>query len=505
MDDENLNSEELETKTDNSDKEVITEEVKEQAPKKAPAKKTAPKAEVAEKAPAKKTTTTKAAPKAEEATPKKAPAKKAVAPKEETPVEEKAPAKKTTTTKAATPKKEAPTPVVEEAPKEEVAEPVPEETAVVEETPKEEVVEPVEETPVEETPVEEVVEEAPVEAAAVIAAAEEEEIPDKLPEEVAANVEEGLSKAKPVEYEGAVDDLDVVEKDRQDILKRYKTQNRWSYVIMIAVLVLVVAGFVLVVVQSSNEDMGAWMMILGYVLIGVGIVGMIIQYVFNRRRLPKRVDAYAAKAIDIFNAYNYSNPAYSKVYYDELEKVEPSEILADRVYYNVSDTKSQAVVRGSFGDAVFKSANVCVMIQGEKKKSQETVFLGRYITYPNTLNIENRIILNFKGVKPIDLPTDTMDLVKLEDSDLFTVYGPEGVSYKKELGSKFISALQKIEVSGSLLNMNVVVWAGHTAVYMTYVDEFVSIPYQEPVNKEYYAKGRDDIYNVLTALKLINK
>ncbi|MCD8195176.1 MAG: hypothetical protein LUD22_02645 [Coprobacillus sp.] len=422
MDDENLNSEELETKADDSDKTVITEEAK------------------------------------EEVTPKKK-----------------------TTTKAA-PKEEAP---VEEAPKEEVTEPVSEEVAP-EETVTEEPV-------AEETPV--------VEGAAVVAATEE------LPDELATDVAEGLSKAKPVEYEGAVDDLDVVEQDRQDILKRYKKQNRWSYVIMIAVLVLVVAGFVLVVVQSSSDEDGSrlWMMILGYVLIGVGIVGMIIQYIFNRRRLPKRVDAYAAKAIDIFNAYNYSNPAYSKVYYDELEKVEPSEILADRVYYNVSDTKSQAVVRGSFGDAVFKSANVCVMIQGEKKKSQETVFLGRYITYPNSLNIDNRIILNFKGVKPIDLPTDTMDLVKLEDSDLFTVYGPEGASYKKLLGSKFISALQKIEVSGSLLNMNVVVWAGHTAVYMTYVDEFVSIPYQEPVNKDYYAKGRDDIFNVLTALKIINK
>ncbi len=376
---------------------------------------------------------------------------------------------------------------------------------VKEEAPKKVTTKKVIETPKEEAPIEEQVDddidnlpdELPGESAAIASA-------EVMTEEIQEQVIEGISKAKPVETEGIPSDLDAVETERQSIQKYYKKQNRWSYAIMIAVLVFVIVGFILVIVQSSYES-GLWMMILGYVLIGIGIVGMILQYIFNRRRLPKRVDEYAAKAIDVFNAFNYSNKAYSNVYYDELEKVEPSEILADRCYYNVNDTKSQAVVRGSFSGAVFKSANVCVLVPGDKKKSQSTVFLGRYITYPNTLKLENRIILNYKGVKPIDLPTDVMDLEKLEDSDLFTVYGVEGTNYRSVLPAKFLTALSKINVSGSLLNMNVVIWQGHSAVYLTYVDEFVSIPYQEPINKEYYEKGRDDIYNVLSALKLINK
>ncbi|MCD8209461.1 MAG: hypothetical protein LUC31_01430 [Coprobacillus sp.] len=319
-------------------------------------------------------------------------------------------------------------------------------------------------------------------------------------------IEAELSKIKEVDTSGA-DDLDKVEEERQKLTAYYKKQNRWSILVIILVLVFVIGGFVLVIMGTGSEDEGAnWALeIPGFVLIVLAIVGVILQYIIGRRKVPKAVETYAAMAIDIFNTYNFSNHEYSKVMYDETEKIVASDVLADRVYYDVMDTKSQAVVRGTYAGAVFRIGNLAVMVKGENKKQNDTAFLGRYITYPNTLKMSDRIILNFKGAKPIDMPTDIFDLVKTEVSENFDVYAPEGVDYTKVIPHKFLEAVSKIEVVDSLLNLNISIWQGHTAVYLTYVDAYVSIPYNDPLNREYYEKGKADIHKVLSALKIINK
>ncbi|MCD8204331.1 MAG: hypothetical protein LUC16_00675 [Coprobacillus sp.] len=394
----------------------------------------------------------------------------------------------------------------------------------------EEVVEvPTEETPVTEVPTEEVPaceevaaqepteptpateEQTPAEDIAVLPLSPEEVLPEHIDlsdkkalkgEQV--DYESELSKIKDVQYEGVNQDLAKVEEGRQAFMKVYKLQNRISYIVLAVVLIFAIVGFILVLADPTEEGVG-WMAILGYVLIGLAVVAMIVQYILGRRGTPKKSAEYASLAIDTFNAYNYSSSDYSKVTYDELEKVDASEILADGVYYDVVDTKSQAVVRGCYGGALFKCANVSVLVKSDSKRQNDTAFLGRYITYPNTLKIENRIIINLKGAKAIDLPTNTFDLVKARDDEIMTIYAKEGVAIKDAIPNKFLTAIQEIGVTDSLLNINIVLWSGHTAVYLTYVDEYVSVPVDHPLVEEQYIKGRDDILKTLKALKTINK
>ncbi|MCD8203809.1 MAG: hypothetical protein LUB56_01620 [Coprobacillus sp.] len=366
---------------------------------------------------------------------------------------------------------------------------------------------PVEEAPIEETSTEEV---APSDDIAILPLSPEEEAHQEPTSEVAPSAEEEidydaeLSKIKDVQYEGVNTDLQKVEEGRQSFMKAYKLQNRISYIVLAFVLVFAIAGFVLVLIDNGDEGIG-WVQILGYVLIGLAVVAMIVQYILGRRGTPKKSAEYAALAIDTFNAYNFSSSDYSKVTYDELEKVEASEILADGIYYDVVDTKSQAVVRGSYGGALFKCANVSVLVKSDNKRQNDTAFLGRYITYPNTLKIDNRIIINLKGSKAIDLPTNTFDLVKAVDDEVMTIYAKENVNVNDAIPHKFLTAIQEIGVTDSLLNINVVLWTGHTAVYLTYVDEYVSVPVDHPLNEEYYIKGKEDILKTLKALKTINK
>ena len=132
-------------------------------------------------------------------------------------------------------------------------------------------------------------------------------------------------------------------------------------------------------------------------------------------------------------------------------------------------------------------------------------FIGKYLELQNTLHFEGRYILNFRAEKPNDLPTDIDDLVELNNAENFVVYGPEGSDYTKDIPAKFIAELKKIKVAGNLLNLNVVLWAGHTGVYLSYDDPVVALPFDKPFDVEPQNAFKNDLLAVLDAERLINK
>ena len=132
-------------------------------------------------------------------------------------------------------------------------------------------------------------------------------------------------------------------------------------------------------------------------------------------------------------------------------------------------------------------------------------FIGKYLELQNTLHFEGRYILNFRAEKPNDLPTDIDDLVELNNAENFVVYVPEGSDYTKDIPAKFIAELKKIKVAGNLLNLNVVLWAGHTGVYLSYDDPVVALPFDKPFDVEPQNAFKNDLLAVLDAERLINK
>ena len=120
----------------------------------------------------------------------------------------------------------------------------------------------------------------------------------------------------------------------------------------------------------------------------------------------------------------------------------------------------------------------------------------------NNLDFEGRYIAVVrKAENPLDLPTDIEDLKELETDGLFTLYGPEGADYKKDLGEALLSKIKNLRCDSSLVNYNILFWAGRTSAYISYDDAIVAIPYDKPINKEAYFKLKENVKEIIEVLK----
>ena len=127
--------------------------------------------------------------------------------------------------------------------------------------------------------------------------------------------------------------------------------------------------------------------------------------------------------------------------------------------------------------------------------------MGRYISIPNQLKFDDRIVIVIKNPKePLDLPNAISDLVALEEKDNWTVYGKEGVNYHNLIDNKIISQLKKLEIGNHLLNVNVAFWAGHTAAYISYDDTIMSVPFDKEIDHKGFDKSFDDLEICFDAL-----
>ena len=60
------------------------------------------------------------------------------------------------------------------------------------------------------------------------------------------------------------------------------------------------------------------------------------------------------------------------------------------------------------------------------------------------------------------------------------------------IDNKIISQLRRLNVEGHLLNVNVVFWGGHTAVYISYDDPILSVPFDKEFDKSAYEQTFED-------------
>ena len=89
--------------------------------------------------------------------------------------------------------------------------------------------------------------------------------------------------------------IESIEKERVALYERYVKQKRISNIIMLITVVLVIGCFILISQQNPA------LMITGYVLAGLVIVGMIVYYVLTRNKLPDATKTYIKFITTRFN------------------------------------------------------------------------------------------------------------------------------------------------------------------------------------------------------------
>ena len=280
----------------------------------------------------------------------------------------------------------------------------------------------------------------------------------------------------------------IIEDARQDLYKAYAKSRRISNILMFAV-VIAICGIMFLIISNNQV-----LKIVGYCLAGALVVGMVIYYVLNRKKLPNKVKDYVPFVMKTLNEKMFSIEGFSEIKNDPEEKLQMDDLVGDGVYAEANNINSRNVVRGVYNGHHFLYAEAALTRPAQKKQQVPPLFVGRYVSVPNQIKFDGRFVFNFKNPKqPLDLPNAINDLKVLEEKDDFVVYGPENANYHDIIDSKILSQFKKIKIEGHLLNANVVFWGGHTAVYLSYDDSILSVPFDKPFDKDGFEKSLDDL------------
>lgn len=288
----------------------------------------------------------------------------------------------------------------------------------------------------------------------------------------------------------------VIEEARQSLYKSYKTSRTISNILML-VVVAAICGIMFLIISNNQV-----LKILGYSLAGALVVGMVVYYIINRKRLPNKIKEYVPFVAKILNDKMFSAQGFDNIEYKSEEKLAMDDLIGDGVYVDATGINSRNIVRGTYRGHHFTYAEAALLRPSSRKQQVPPLFVGRYISMPNQMKFDSRYIFVFKNPKqPNDLPNKTDDLVVLEDKDECMVYGPEGANYHNDIDNKVISQLKRLKVEGHLLNVNVVFWAGHTAVYLSYDDPILAVPFEHELDAKAFESSLGDLmicFNAIT-------
>ncbi len=288
---------------------------------------------------------------------------------------------------------------------------------------------------------------------------------------------------------------DVIEQARLAFSKVIKKNRIASYIAMAVVLLFAVGAVILIGMAQMA------LKITGWVLVGTALVGMLVFYIVTRNIVPHATKEYIAVVNQQMNMRNFMDGQYTEVSTDKNEKMDLADPVSDAIYTNISNIASRNVINGKFNGRTFKVADMGLYSGAGKQRT--SAFVGKYVSYPNDLHFEGRYILVFKGQVPTDLPSDINDLVILHEGDDMLVYGKEGKKYESDLGKEFLKEIKKISIEKHLLNLNVVIWSGHSAAYASYDDKIMTLPYQENYDKEPNEQYANDLLRVFNSLTLL--
>ena len=323
---------------------------------------------------------------------------------------------------------------------------------------------------------------------------------NEAPKEEAEKKQNLVNIQKPDNEEEGFDK--VIERERSNLFEDYKKSRKISNIITVFVLLAGLAGVICITQQNMA------LTIVGWSLMGATIIGLVVFYAVNKNKFPNKTRAYIKLITKMINENTFKDERFTDVVTDPEEKFDVAEVIGDGVYADLGLAQSRNVVRGKFAGKNFLYSEVALFKpQATRSKKEGPVFVGKYISFPNELEMKGRIVINIRKTEsPLDLPTKTDDLTVLEEKPQSVVYGLKETNFEKVLGKKFLANFSEdLALKDHLINVNLVVWAGKSAIYFSYDDGAMGLPFDKPFERQAYDQMADNLTDAFELLSKIGK
>ena len=312
-----------------------------------------------------------------------------------------------------------------------------------------------------------------------------EEVVEEAPEEVVLNGKEPF-------------DL-MIEEKRLPLYKSFLKSRKISNILMFLILAISIAGMYLITGQET------WMPIVGWCILGLGVAIMVAFYFLSKKRFDNKTKEYIAFVNETITNETFANANFKDIQVTE-DKIEVDGVAGNGVYTNIVRVASRNIVNGKYDDVSFKFAEAALFNRAEGKKQLTTAaFVGKYFEAENDIKFGGNIVINIAREEPVDAPNALDNRAKLYTDDGLTIYGDEGCDFRAVIGEKFLGSIKKIKAEKHLLNLALSIWEGHTFVFMSYDDDVIRLPFEQPCNPEAFKSFVDDLNRVFDVIKLLGK
>ena len=265
------------------------------------------------------------------------------------------------------------------------------------------------------------------------------------------------------------------------------------------ILAISIGGMVLITGQQ------AWMPIVGWCLLGLGIVAMLVFYFVNKKGFDKKTKEYIEFVNATMNKATFADAAFSDIQVTD-GKIEVDGVAGNGVYTNIVRVASRNIINGKYDDISFKFAEAALFKREEGKKQPTTAaFVGKYFEAENSIKFGGNIVINISREEVVDAPNALGARATLYTDGGLTVYGDEGCDFRSIIGEKFLGGLKKIKAENHLLNLALSIWEGHTFVFMSYDDDVIALPFDKPCKPEAFNSFVVDLKKVFNVIKLLGK
>ena len=292
----------------------------------------------------------------------------------------------------------------------------------------------------------------------------------------------------------------LIEEKRAPLFKKFSTSRKISNILTVAILAIAIAGMYLLTGQQP------WMPILGWCLLGAGIVGMLLFYFLSKKRFDVETREYIDFVNKTLNAETFKNAKFADVSTTDA-KLEIASVAGNGVYTDIVRVASRNIIDGKFADISFKFAEAALFKNEQVGKRSRAVaaFVGKYFEAENNIKFGGNIVINIAREEPVDAPNALGNKVSLYTDDGLTVYGDEGTEFRAIIGEEFLGKVRKIKADNHLLNLAISIWEGHTFVFMSYDDDVIALPFDKGMKPEAFKSFVDDLDKVFEALNLLGK
>ncbi len=298
--------------------------------------------------------------------------------------------------------------------------------------------------------------------------------------------------------------LEKIEAERESVLKDFKSNKRWSVINMIVVVALTCGGLIMFVNKEIPGLMWA-----GVGVIGLAIAYTIFMYFWRKRKYPVHVKKYIEIVTDCYNKIIFNNPDVSELCWEIDGKIPQSDINSDFVYKDVTAFFCRDHISGTIKGTGFDTYDISMnkqFIDEKKRQCTEVLFAGKYITIRNDVSLNGRVVITTQtsGDQKYDIPNNVEDLQEISKDEDTTIYAANAEAVKA-LGSKFVSAAKAIKIKEPLLNFTIVVFEGHTGIYLSYSNAIINVPFDKPVNGETLNIAKEQVTEALKLATLLIK